>query len=117
MKSYTGDKLQKSEVAVIKGWWDFTPFGYSGIDIYSIDSNYLKATKVDVLPGWHELVIRDYDFSFLPWGLTQPTRYADVAFNFEAGHEYKIKFKGTFTPGFKIMDVTTGSMILELSFR
>jgi hypothetical protein len=66
------------------------------------------------LPGWHERVIRDYDFSFLPWGLVIPTRYAQVAFNFEAGHEYKIKFKGTFTSGFKIVDVTTGAIILNL---
>jgi hypothetical protein len=56
----------------------------------------------------------DYDFSFLPWGVTFPPRYAQVAFNFEAGHEYKIKFKGTFTPGFKIVDVTTGAIILNL---
>jgi hypothetical protein len=114
VRAYSGDKLQKSEVAVIKGWWFFSLFGYDGIDIYKIDGNYPKATKVEVLPGWHELAIRNYDFCFLPWGLCHGDLLALVAFNFEAGHEYKIKGPGIGSPGFKIVDVTTGAMILKL---
>ena len=117
MKSYNGDKLQKSEVAVIKGWLLIGVFQYEGIDIYGIDGSTLEATKVEVLPGWHELVIRRYVFVFfpkLPWGEDTPPSYAPVAFNFEAGHEYKIKYwmVGILTEGVKIIDVTTGAIIL-----
>jgi len=37
VRTYSGDKLQKSEVAVIKGWYYFGPLYYSSIDIYKID--------------------------------------------------------------------------------
>jgi len=91
VRTYSGDKLQKSEVAVIKGWWLFVLLGYEGLDIYSIDDAILKATKVEVLPGRHELVIRNYSFSFVaPIGA--PPEFVQMAFNFEAGHEYKIKY-------------------------
>jgi hypothetical protein len=113
-KGYSGDKLQKSEVAVIEGCWFLSLLGYDGIDIYSIDGNYLEATKVEVLPGWHELIIWNYDLCFLPWGLCDGPSYARVAFNFEAGHEYKIKGPGIGTPGFKIVDVATGAIIHTL---
>ncbi len=86
---------------------------YGGIDIYSVDGNYLGATKVEVLPGWHELEIRDYSFSFVaPIGA--PSQFAHVAFNFETGPEYKIKYwyKGVLIEGVKIIDVTTGAIIL-----
>ncbi len=120
IRTYSGDKLQKSEVAVIKGWWLFALLGYGGFDIYSIDDTVLEATKVEASPGRHELVIRSYSFSFVaPVGA--PPESAQVAFNFEAGHEYKIKYKGIGTPGFKqdgiiIVDVTTGDIILTLHF-
>jgi hypothetical protein len=113
-KSYSGDRLQKSEVAVIKGWSFYRLFGYDGIDIYSIDGNYLEATKVEVLPGWHELIIWNYDSCFLPWVSCDGPSYARVAFNFEAGHEYEIKGSGIDTPGFKIVDVATGAIIHTL---
>ncbi len=110
-KSYSGDKLQKSEVAVIKGWGFFSLLGYGGIDIYSIDGNYLQAAKAEVLPGWHELIIWNDDFCFLTWGSCHGPMFARVAFNFEAGHEYKIKGRGIGTPGFRIVDVATGAII------
>jgi hypothetical protein len=113
-KSYSGDRLQKSEVAVIKGWSFYRLFGYDGIDIYSIDGNYLEATKVEVLPGWHELIIWNYDSCFLPWVSCDGPSYARVAFNFEAGHEYEIKGPGTDTSSFKIVDATTGAIIHTL---
>ena len=114
VRTYSEDKLQKSEVAFIKGWYYFAVFGYDCIDIYSIDGSSLKATDVEVLPGWHELEIRWYSFSFVaPLGL--PARYAEVKLNFEAGHEYKImaRFKGILQEGVKIIDVTTGAIILS----
>ena len=114
IRTYGGDKLQKSEVAVIKGWWFYRLFGYDGIDIYNIDGNYLEATKVEVLSGWHELIIWNYDSCFLPWVSCDGPSYARVAFNFEAGHEYKIKGPCTGTSGFKIVDVATGAMVHTL---
>jgi len=114
VRTYSGDKLQKSEVAVIKGWNYFAVFGYDCIDIYRIDGSSLKARNVEVLPGWHELEIRWYNFNFVePLGL--PPRYAEVKLNFEAGHEYKIMalFKGILQEGVKIIDVTTGAIILS----
>jgi len=113
-KSYSGDRLQKSEVAIIKGWWFYKLFGYDGIDIYSIDGNYLEATKVEVLPGWHEVIIWNHDFCFLPWESCDGPSYARAAFNFEAGHEYEIKGSGGDTPGFKIVDAATGAIIHTL---
>jgi len=113
VRTYIGDELQKSEVAVIKGWCYFALFGYECYDVYEIDGSYPKATNVEVLPGWHELVIRDYNFSFVaPVGL--PPNYLRAEFNFEAGHKYKIKthFKGILMEGIDIIDATTGALIL-----
>ena len=112
VRTYSGDKLQKSEVAVIKGWWTFYLIGYQGVDIYSIDGTVLRATKVEVLPGWHELDIRYYFFSMIAL-VGAPFDYAQVGFNFEAGHEYRIKthFKAN-AEYIDIVDVTTGANIL-----
>ena len=41
MRTYKGDRLQKSEVAVIKGFLMFDPLGYEGVDIYAVDGNNL----------------------------------------------------------------------------
>ena len=114
VRTYRGDKLQKSEVAVIKGWYYFTAFGYDCISIYRIDGSSPKVRNVEVLPGWHELEIMWYSFSFVvPLGL--PARYAEVKLNCEAGHEYIImaQFKGIVPEGVKIIDVTTGAIILS----
>jgi hypothetical protein len=110
--TYSGEpiRLPKSEVAVIKGYWYLHLFGYGGVDIYSLDGNLLEATKVEVSPGWHELVIREYVFSLAAIG-PNPPAYTRGAFNFETGHEYKIK-NPLFT-GCKIVDVTTGAVILK----
>ena len=113
-KTYSGDRLQKSEVAVIKGWPFYKVFGYDGIDIYSVDGKYIETTKVEVLPGWHELVIWNYGFRFLPWGSCDGHSHARVAFNFKAGHEYEIKGEGIGTSGLKIVDVATGAIIHTL---
>jgi hypothetical protein len=113
VRTYSGDKLQKSEVAVIKGWCYFALFGYECVDIYRIDGSLSEATNVEVLPGWHELVLRWYSFSFVaPVGA--PPDYALVGFNFEAGHEYKMKghFKGVLMKGVDIVDVTTDAIIV-----
>jgi hypothetical protein len=115
IRTYSGDKLQKSEVAVVKGQWEFYLLGYGGLDIYSVDGNELRATKVEVLPGWHELVIRLYVFAFLPWG-GSPPRYAYVAYNFEAGHEYKIKSKSLIKDDYYIVDASTGAITWEFSW-
>jgi len=114
IRTYSGDKLQKSEVAVMKGSWFFALLGYGGFDIYRLDGKDLRATKVEVLPGWHTLIIRNYSFSFVaPIGA--PPLYAGVEFNFEAGHEYKIKSKSLIKDDYYIVDVSTGALISELS--
>ena len=60
----------------------FTPLRHEGIGIYRIDGNYLKATKVEVLPGWHKLDIRPYSFSFIaPMG--PPLEYEREVFIFK----------------------------------
>jgi len=113
--TYSGDKLQKLEVAVIKGWCFYALLGYECIDIYKIDGSSLNATNVEVLPGMHELEIRWYSVSFVsPVG--GHARTARVDFNFEAGHEYEIKarFEGITRKGADIIDVTTGAIILSL---
>jgi hypothetical protein len=113
--TYSGDKLQKSEVAVIKGRCFYGLLGYECIDIYKIDGSSLDATNVEVLPGMHDLEIRWYSVSFVsPMG--GPARTARVDFNFEAGHEYEIKaqFEGITRKGANIIDVTTGAKILSL---
>ncbi len=33
IRTYSGDKLQRSEVSVIKGWWAFFLFGYGGFEL------------------------------------------------------------------------------------
>jgi hypothetical protein len=116
VRTYSGDKLQKSEVAVIKGWYGFYLLGETEMYIHSIDDSDLKATKVEVLPGWHELVIIHSDaYSGFIWGGGVSSDRVKVAFNFEAGHEYKIKYlyKGLLIEGIKIIDVTTGAIIFS----
>ena len=113
-KSYSGDRLEKSGIAVIKGGSVYRLFGYDGIDIYSMDGNYLEAAKVEALPGWHELIIWNHGFCFVPWVSCDGPSYARVAFNFEAGHEYKIEGSGIGTSGFKIVDVGTGATVQTL---
>jgi hypothetical protein len=121
-KSYSGDKLPKSEVAVIKGWYYFSLLNSEAVIINNIDGKYLGptnefqilflpgpgATKVEVLPGWHELLIVHDTTGWLS-GSRECVR---AAFNFEAGHEYKIKtpFIGDWI---KMMDVNTGVTIFS----
>jgi len=114
VRTYEGNKLPKSEVAVIKGWYVFYLLGVKDMYIYRIDDGYPEATKVEVLPGRHELVIKDERGASLIYG-GGSSRCAREAFNFEAGHEYKIKYlyKGIFEEGVKIIDVTTGAMIFS----
>jgi len=113
--TYSGDKLQKSEFAVIKGGYDFYLLGGNRNYIWRIDDSYTEDTKVEVLPGRHELVIKHFIYYLLGGSSSDCIR---GAFNFEAGHEYKIKYlyKGIFREGVKIIDVTTGAMIFSQSW-
>jgi hypothetical protein len=98
----------------IRGWYCvLPPLGYQEYEIYSIDGSYPKATKVEVLPGRHELIIREYVISLSPWG--GPAKCVNAAFDFEAGHKYKIKtlYKGILIEGIKIVDVATGAIIFS----
>jgi len=120
VRTHSGDKLQKSEVAVIRGWYAFYILSVESIYIYRIDDTYPEATKVEVLPGWHELVIKRYEyhpFELFP-GAAYTSGFVQGAFNFEAGHEYKIKgmYKGIYIEGVKIIDVTTGDIIFSQTF-
>jgi len=111
VKAHSGDKLQQSEAAVIKGFCYYALLKYDCVDIYEIDGSILKATTVEVSPGWHALVIRNYNFS-LGALLGFPALYADTGLNFEAGHEYKIKFHFGKLNGIDIIDVTTGAKVV-----
>ena len=120
VRTHSGDKLQKSEVAVIKGWYGFYLLGDTKMYIERIDDSSPEATKVEVLPGWHELVIRYYVAGQgLIWGGGYYfSGFVQGAFNFEAGHEYEIKglYKGILIEGAKIIDVTTGAIIFSQTF-
>ncbi len=117
VRTYSGDKLQKSEVAVIKGGYLTPLIWYECVDIYEIDGMHPKATNVEVLPGWHELVIRNYVISLSPLGPAPGCQnVVRAAFNFEARHEYKIKklFNRLLVEeGVKIIDVTTGAIVFS----
>ncbi len=111
VRTYSGDTLEKSEVAVIKGRYYYALLYYDCINIYSVDDSYQGATKVEVLYGRHELVIEHYVINLFGY----PPECVRVAFNFEAGHEYKIKKlfnRLLIEEGIKIIDVTTGAIIL-----
>lgn len=110
VKAHIGDKLQQSEAAVIKGFCYFALLKYECVDIYEIDGSILKTTNVEASPGWHTLVIRNYNLS-LGALLGVPPLYAVTGLNFEAGHEYKIKFHFGKLNGIDIIDVTTGALI------
>ncbi len=115
MKIHSVDKLPE-EVAVIKGRYYFALY-YEGVLTLKIDGKYVgsirdeilpASTKVEVLPGWHELVIVHAIVSLL---------YIDAecargAFNFEAGHEYKIKFP-FFSHLVEVIDVNTGVTVFS----
>lgn len=121
VRTYKADKLPKPEVAVIKGYYVFALFGYMTIDIWEVDTvgrtKPLKATKVEVLPGWHELTIRILSET---WSGGRYLRYQRVAFNAEAGHEYKIRSPwegfGIRKGRIDIIDVNTGAIILSQPF-
>ena len=108
VRAYSGDKLQKPEVAVIKGRYYFTPLYYDCVDIYSIDGSILEATKVEILPGWHKLVIEHYVINLFGY----PPECVHAEFNFEAGHEYKIK-SPFISDLIEIIDVNTGVTIFS----
>jgi hypothetical protein len=122
-KSYSGDKLQKSEVAVIRGRYYYALLYYDGVVIYKIDGKYMGlesatfaefspgSTKVEVLPGWHELVILHYVINLFGF----PPNCVRAAFNFEAGHKYRIKTPLLTDTGdlVTIIDVNTGVTIFS----
>jgi hypothetical protein len=110
IRTYSGDKLTKSEVAVIKGRYYFALLYYDCIDIKVIGS-YPKGTQVQVLPGWHELIIRHYVINLLGF----PPNCVRAAYNFEAGHEYRIKapLMGDTGDLVEIIDVNTGVTIFS----
>ncbi len=116
VSTYTGDTVQKSGVAVIKGGCFFFLLGYECIKIDRIDGNALEATNVEVLPGMHELEIIDYTFSFFGLAPSPLSPRARLDFNFEPGHEYKIQahFEGILRKGADIIDVNTGAIITQL---
>ena len=110
-KSYSGDKLPKSEVAVMKGRYYYALLYFDVVEIYKIDGKCMRSTKVEVLPGWHELVILNYVINL--FGL--PPDCVRAAFNFEAGHKYRIKTPLVFQRGdlVTIIDVNTGVTIFS----
>jgi hypothetical protein len=119
VRTYGGDKLPKSEVAVIKGFHStvilpFVGLSEVGIEIcYVDDGQLLEATKVEVLPGWHELVIRSYESP------GDHSRFYRMSFNAEAGHKYEIRRRWDSLRkivNITIVDVNTSATISEQSF-
>jgi len=111
VRTYSGDKLTKSEVAVIKGRYYFALLYYDCIYIYKVDGSYPNGTQVQVLPGWHELDIRHYVINLFGF----PPNCLRVGYNFEAGHEYRIKapLMGDTGDLVEIKDVNTGITIFS----
>ncbi len=112
VRTYSGAELQRSEVAVIKGKWYLTPLYYQSFEIYAVDDKKTSSTQVEVLPGWHELEIINYTFSFIAIAPGGPCPCIRVAFNCEAGHEYKIK-AALISDLIEITDVNTGVTIFS----
>ena len=86
MQLYTGDRLPKEEVAIIKpnmeGWFRNT--WISEIDGKPVG---ITNTKVEVLPGVHTLRIKVKDSEFaLPVYMGVDT----ISFEAEAGHVYRV---------------------------
>jgi hypothetical protein len=107
VRTYSGNKLQKSEVAVIKGrYYSFPLFWFENIDIHRFDHSIVDTTEVEALPGWHELVVTRYSIKLFP----SDVECARAAFSFEAGHEYRIK-SPFFSHRMEIIDVNTGITI------
>jgi len=109
VRTYSGDNLQKSEIAVIKvRYYSFPLFWFENIDIHRFDDSIVDTTEVEVLPGWHELVVTRYSTKLFE----SPVECARSAFNFEAGHEYRIK-SPFFSDRTEIIDVNTGVTIFS----
>ncbi len=111
VKTYSGRKSQKSEIAVIKGRYYFALLYYDCIEIYKVDGSYSNGTQIQVLPGWHELLIRHYVINLFGF----PPNCVRAASNFEGGHEYRIKapLMGDTGDLLEIVDVNTGVTIFS----
>ncbi len=113
VKTYGGDELQKTETAVIKGSYYFSPAWYHSIEIWDVDGKRPQATQVEVLPGWHELIILETVFSFFAVFPGGPSFCVQASCDFEAGHEYRIKTTTFIDKNdlMEIVDVNTGVTI------
>ena len=91
----------------------FFSFWIHHCDTFAIDTDDpLKATKVEVLPGRHRLIVSIYT----SFGLSPPLEnLLKVPSNAEIGHEYKIKYR---LVGFRkahvyVKVVNTGTIIFS----
>jgi len=87
VRTYSGDNLKKSEVSVIKGRYYYALLFYESIVIESVDGKAVRATKVELLPGKHEIRMKKYVINLFGF----PPVYGYATLNVEAGHKYKIK--------------------------
>ena len=90
-------------------YYYFSLFFFYDVDIiYRFDDSIVQTTELEVLPGWYQLVVRRSSTKLFE----SPAEYCVVAFNFEAGHEYKIKWP-FWSDRAKIIDVNTGVTIFS----
>ena len=106
-RMYKGPELPKAEVAILKGHYVFVyfllGFYFGGYEILLVDGDAPGekgisglAHKVELLPGWHHVTTGDFSWWFsIPAGGSETNTYYELEFNAEAGHQYKIKKKGS----------------------
>jgi len=97
-RMYKGEELPKQEIAVIKE----SSRSFPKIQVYicSVDEELLESPligllKVQVMPGFHKVVVRTHMTVYHPSGIRlfdQRFLYYNILeFTAEAGHQYKIK--------------------------
>jgi len=120
-RMYKGPELPKAEVAVLKGHYVFVYFllgiYFGGYEIIAVDKEAPGevgisglAHKVELLPGWHHILIRRFSnvLAFSPGPPSSDSKSFELEFNAEAGHEYKIKKKGSLLT---IVDTQSGEVV------
>lgn len=99
MRMYTGEALPKEQVAVIKGSSKTYLYYNVMISIVSVDEElrtYPSANKVEVMPGFHKVVIMIWVYEnrhniFLQLAARSFTDYYAFEFTAESGQQYKIE--------------------------
>jgi hypothetical protein len=130
-RMYKGPELPKAEVAVLEGHYVFVYFGlgfyFGGYEIITVDKEAPGevgisglAHKVELLPGWHHVLIRSFSNVLIPGGPGAPGGSSDseslheLEFNAEAGRQYKIKKQGSLLT---IVDTQADAMVASMPLK